>query len=353
MVDVIVPCCGRSSRFPDLPPKWMLPGLDGRPMLAMAVEGLDVAPTNLAILVLQEHVDNFDAATGIKEALGSDVTVEVLDEPTSSQAETVAVGVHRLKPSGEFLVKDSDNYFEIDLDDGAGDSVAVDSLNNHDMINPRNKSYLVTDHNGLVTNIREKEVISDLFSVGGYQFASAHVFCSYYDRLSQRQALDSSELYLSDIISAMSLDGVPFGVRHVRGYQDWGTVVEWQRYLEHASTLFVSLDGFVFERGSKYFTPRFEDVKPHIEAIEALNEAVAHGQRIHYLSIRDSALSALTKSQLMNADAPDGEVTYGCPLNGWTLLTAPHATLPVKTGQALEVNPNDPNVGPKLASPGA
>lgn len=348
MVDVIVPCCGRSSRFPDLPPKWMLPGLDGRPMLAMAVEGLDVPTTDLAVLVLREHVENFDAVNGIKAALGVDVTVEVLDEPTRSQAETVAEGVRRLKPAGAFLIKDSDNYFEVDLDDGGGGFVSVDSLNNHDMINPRNKSYLVTDHNGLITNIREKEVISHLFSVGGYQFADADAYCSYFEHLGQRDALDATELYLSDIISAMILDGVPFGVRQVRGYQDWGTVTEWQRYLEHSSTLFVSLDGFVFERGSAYFTPRFEDVTPNRDAIEALRDAVGRGQSLRYLSIRGAELADLTHRQLLANDVPIAPVVFGCPITTWDLVTSPHSTLPVRSGRSFEVAPDDPNLAGKI-----
>ena len=57
--------------------------------------------------------------------------------------------------------------------------MCVDSLNNFDSINPRNKSYLQIDHKGIVTNIREKVVISDLFNVGGYYFTSPERFLEY------------------------------------------------------------------------------------------------------------------------------------------------------------------------------
>src|SRR5205085_12612465 len=120
---------------------------------------------------------------GIRAALGDDVTVIVHTEPTRSQAETVARTIEKAGRAGGFLVKDSDNQFVLS---GVADSVnyiCVDSLNNHDSINPRNKSYIQVDHQGIVTNIREKEVISDLFSVGGYYFASPEQYASHYARL--------------------------------------------------------------------------------------------------------------------------------------------------------------------------
>ena len=70
--------------------------------------------------------------------------------------------------------------------------VCVDSLNNHDSINPRNKSYLQVDHNGVVTNIREKDVISDLFSVGGYGFLRPDLFLASYERLSKARPSGSA-----------------------------------------------------------------------------------------------------------------------------------------------------------------
>ena len=46
---VILPCCGRSSRFPNQPPKWMLPAHDGQPpakVLAVQVDLLPLLPAS-------------------------------------------------------------------------------------------------------------------------------------------------------------------------------------------------------------------------------------------------------------------------------------------------------------------
>jgi hypothetical protein len=352
---VIVPCCGRSSRYPNQPPKWMLPGHDGRPMLAQAISKLAVGLDDVVVAILREHEEKYRVVDGLRAVFGRDLTVVIHEAPTKSQAETVAKTLAQLTgPGGRgafdepFLIKDSDNVFAVDDVEQAHNYVCVDSLNNFDSINPRNKSYLQVDHKGNVTNMREKVVISDLFNVGGYYFTRPSQFLEYYERLSANTAAWSRELYISDLIGAMVLDGIPFRARTITGYQDWGTVHEWRRALLARKTYFVLLDGFVFERGSEFFHPRYADVKPNAEAVEALRALVAQGNTLAYLSIRPGTLAALTEAQLEAAGAPKATITYGCPISSYTLVTAPHATLPFRTAHAVELDPSDANLAEKL-----
>lgn len=345
---VIVPCCGRSSRYPGLPPKWMLPGHDGRPMLTLAVAGLGVEPSNLIVVILAEHEEKFHASAGINEAFDGEVGIVILDEPTASQSETVARALKALDLDESFLVKDSDNFFQLHDVDQDHNYVSVDSLNNYDLINPRNKSYLQVDHHNVITNIREKEVISDLFSVGGYFFSQAHQFLDYYEQLSVNSPAWSRELYISDVIGAMILDGVPFRARRVEGYEDWGTVHEWRRKRLDERAFLVSLDGFIFERGSEFFRPRFEEVTANSAAVEAIITAKKQGHVVKFLSIRPQRFSELTRSQLAAVGLDEADVMYDCPSTSWTLVTAPHPTLPFRTGHAFELLGDDLNLVDKL-----
>jgi hypothetical protein len=346
---VIAPCCGRSSRYPNQPPKWMLPGHDGRPMLAMAMSRLAISLDDLIVTVLREHEETYHVTAGLAAAFGQPIRVVVLDEPTRSQAETVARTLERTGLAEPFLVKDSDNVFALDEVAQDYNYICVDSLNNFDLINPRNKSYLQVDHRGVVTNIREKVVISDLFSVGGYYFLSPSQFLEIYERLTANVTTWSRELYISDIIGSMILDGgVPFRSRNVSGYHDWGTVHEWRRALLARRSYFVLLDGFVFERGSEFFHPRFADVQPIPEAVEAVRAAAAAGHNVTYLSIRPPSMSAMTQTQLSQAELPAGQVVFGCPISSWVMVTAPHPTMPIQTSHALELSPGDQNLLSKM-----
>jgi dTDP-glucose pyrophosphorylase len=326
----------------------MLPAPDGQPMLTMAVSGFDFDLDQLVVVILREHDERYDARRGIDDAFGGEVEIVVLDEPTASQAETVARALGALDLDEPFLVKDSDNMFALpDLEQGDC-YVSVDSLNNHDLINPRNKSYVQVDHNGLITNIREKEVISDLFSVGGYFFTEPEQFVEVYDRLSARDHAWDRELYISDIIATMVLEGTPVLTRRVERYQDWGTVHEWHRTLLASRTLFAALDGFVFERGSEHFSPRFSQVTPHKQVVDELLRVREKGHSVILLSIRPRALEDLTRSQLERVGLGDVPVVYDCGSTAWRLVASPHSRLPLSAAEAVELEPDDPNLAEKL-----
>ncbi len=345
---VIVPCCGNSSRYPNQPPKWMLPAPDGQPMLTLAVSGFDLDLDDLAIVILREHDERYGACRGIADAFGREVETVVLEQPTQSQAETVALALRAMDLDEPFLIKDSDNCFtlgDLEQDDCY---VSVDSLNNHELINPRNKSYVQVDHNGLITNIREKEVISDLFSVGGYFFTAPGPFLETYDRLSGANAAWGRELYISDVVASMVLDGTPVLTRRVERYQDWGTVHEWRRTLLASQTYFVALDGFVFERGSEHFTPRFSDVSAHPEAVAELVRVADQGHSVILLSIRPQSTRELTQAQLDAVGLGHLPVVYDCHTTAWRLVGAPHAVLPFHTVGAIELEPDDPNLAEKF-----
>ena len=97
-----------------------------------------------------------------------------LDEPTSSQSETVSLMIDTLKIDGSIFIKDCDDYFRVD--ELETDTVCVYSLQSLDEVIAKNKSYVDVDNNGYVKTIVEKRVISELFCCGGYSFSDANLF---------------------------------------------------------------------------------------------------------------------------------------------------------------------------------
>lgn len=331
-----------------MPPKWMLPSHDRRPMLSLAVSKLAIAHEDLVVTILREHEQQYNVMQGLEAVFGHPVHVVVLDAPTRSQPETVARTLEALALDEPFLVKDSDNLFHLDDIEQEYNYVCVDSLNNFDSINPRNKSYLTVDHQGSITNIREKVVISDLFSVGGYYFTQPRQFLDTFNRLNEEAASWQKEIYISDIIGAMTLDGIPFKARVIKAYQDWGTIHEWRHALLAHKAYYVLLDGFLFERGFEFFAPYFSDVKPNAEAVDLVKDAVKRGHSVLYLTIRPEKFAALTKEQLQAVGLTPGRIIYDCPNAPWVMVTAPHATLPFQTSDAMELHVDDPNLQEKV-----
>jgi len=345
---VLVPCAGRSSRYPNMPPKWLLPDQEGVPMAVRAVEKLKCDPADLVFTYLAEHEERFGVRAGLERAFGPEVNTVVLDAPTRSQSETVAETLRRMKIEGPFLVKDSDNTFELDEIAWATSYITVASLNDFDQINPRNKSYVTVDQDDFVTSIREKQVISEHFSIGGYFFRSAASFLDAFDELSRAPSASVSELYISEIISYLLLNGEPFKMRRAQGYMDWGTIHEWRKKLESRRVFILSVDGFLFQRGSHYFDPPFSAVAPNPLAIEAARELHEAGHKLIYLSIRPYGLEQETRAAIAAAGLPEGPLMMETDVTQWTLVTSPSPALPFRTGRALEMVPEDEHLIEKL-----
>jgi hypothetical protein len=233
----------------------MLPGADGRPMICAAVAGIRCSLDDLIITVLREHDERFGAVSGLAAAFGGPVRVSVLEQPTRSQSETVAKTLQMLQLDEPFLVKDSDGAFDLDQIDADVGYVCVDSLANHDRMNAANKSYVRITDDGRITTIREKEVISDSFNVGGYFFPSPSQFLCYYDRLSSNAKAGSRELYLSAVISVMLQDGIEFRVRRIGNYRDWGTLEDWCSEIGSARMSLPASEGFRFDRPNELLRP--------------------------------------------------------------------------------------------------
>lgn len=345
---VIVPCGGRSSRFPGVPPKWMLPSSNGRPMIVEAVQKLEFELDDLIVTILKEHDEKYDARAGIHAAFGKAVEVVVLDKPTASQPETVTQTLLLTGLSEPFFVKDSDNSFALADIERPHNYVSCESLNSFDSINPRNKSYISTDETGVIVTIREKQVISDLFSVGGYFFRNPARYVETFRTLLEERGGWQRELYTSDIIASMILEGEPFSSRRVTAYEDWGTLKEWRHNLQQRSTYFVLLDGFVLQRGNSHFAPRFGDVAANEEAVSVIRELIAEGHKIVFLSIRPEDSRRQTEEQLRALDLPVDAILFDMPIGRYSVVSAPHPTVPFTTAHGLELTPSDPHLAMKM-----
>lgn len=317
-------------------------------MIAEAISLLSVKETDIIVTTLAEHERKFQVVKGLKKSLGDGIRVVVLDENTKSQSETVLHTLEAAKISEPFLVKDSDNCFKIDEIESSENYICYDSLNNHSLINPRNKSYLQMDGQGTVLDIKEKKVISDTFSVGGYYFTDPDHFAQVYHKLAALTALDPRELYLSDIILSMLLDGTFFKGRPVTAYQDWGTVHDWKRFLLSKKTYFIALDGYIFERGSEYFEPTFENAGAHDSSIANIKTLIEAGHRVVFLSIRPSKYAEVTNRRLRELNLGDIPVIYDCPFSRWELITPPYAGIGFRTCDSHEIDPLSPDAMDRL-----
>jgi len=223
---------------------------DGKLMIEKSIEGLDLALFDRIVIVcLKEHLDKYtnidNIVTSFKNYTGVKPDMAILEESTSSQSETIYQAIKKGNIEGSVFVKDCDNLFT--CNPKPANAVSTIDLNNVDLIDAKNKSYVEVDSLGVISNIVEKDVISNFFCCGGYSFESASEFCETYESIQSDE-----EVYISHIIYKMLLNGAEFKILNAHSYIDWGTLREYQHYCKKHLTLFCDVDGVLLKNGSKF-----------------------------------------------------------------------------------------------------
>ncbi len=316
MRTLVVPMAGRSSRFPNLRPKWMLTHpMTNRFMVIEAIIGLNLDFfDNIYFICLQEHEDKYQFMKGLVAELDDlglreKSNVVLLPEETESQSETVYTFLSGADIEGFVFVKDSDGYYECELTEDRN-QVAYFDLNDMDNINARTKSYIELDIGGMITNIVEKQVVSSTFSSGGYGFADAKEFCSTFEKLQDVEG----ECYISHIIYQMMLDGSSFYGTKTSNFKDWGTLEAWNKYKSQYKCLFVDIDGTLITNTSIQFPPYVGSGDPLGENIDFLADLHEKGQvKIILTTSRPEKLRKLTTLEMEMKGIPYDELIMGLP----------------------------------------
>ena len=125
-----MPCAGRSSRFPNMRPKWSLTHPTGRLMVTQSIMGLNLDQFDSIVMVATKNdIEKYNMRTGLVNAFSEfdvDFVLYELDCPTKSQSETVSTAINALNLDGKIFVKDCDAYFS--AESIPPDSVCVYSL---------------------------------------------------------------------------------------------------------------------------------------------------------------------------------------------------------------------------------
>lgn len=224
-MELIVPAAGLSTRFPGTKPKYLLTDTNNRLMISNAIQPY-VEQCNITIGVLRQHEELYNASAEIKNELGSAINIIVLPEVTNGPADTVyqIANLANISTDSPVLIKDCDSYFDHDITDG--NYVCVSNAIEHDvMYKIANKSFVIANEHGIIQNIIEKSIVSNVFCVGGYKFNKLSDFTSGYTALIGSM---KTEFFISHVIQYNISSGDTFLVKYVTDYVDVGTIQEWQ-----------------------------------------------------------------------------------------------------------------------------
>lgn len=344
MSTLIIPCAGKSSRFPNMKPKWLLLHPDGEIMVQKAISGLNLNQFERVIFtVVKEHIEQFEADVILNQIFdfvnSSKFELFILDEFTSCQAETVYLTLIGKDIKGKFAVKDSDNYIGTEVPDNF-DFVLGININNYDkeIYRLKQKSFLIINKQGIITDIIEKSIKSELICIGLYGFSDAHKFIKAYEHINNENS-NFHEIYLSHIISYLigTKKSVYKCVETV-DYEDWGTLSDWAAVLKRYSTYFINIDGVLIEDCGKYGSKNWSNSCIAIENnINIVKQLADNGAQIIFTTSRDELYEPVIKEIFDRYQIKFYEIITNCNYSPQILINSFYNSKPFPTSYSINL----------------
>lgn len=289
-MEIIIPCAGLSTRFPNLRPKYLLTDYKGSLMIENSAKNF-IGKYNVTIVILELHDKQFNASSILKEVFGDLINIVILKNPTTGPADTVyqALKILNLNDKTSIFIRDCDSYFDCNIVPGNNVYVS-DLIDNPHMHNTAGKSYTISNNQGIISSIVEKKIVSNKFCVGGYQFENITDFYKSFEDLHNQS---NSEIFVSNIIDYLIINGSIFIEQPVTNFVDIGTSNEWFEY-NNKPTYFCDIDGTIVKSSMNYYDPYI----PIEENVIKLKEEMNRGCKIVFCTARPYKYQKITIDML-------------------------------------------------------
>lgn len=199
MRTLIVPCAGRN--FINGKPRWSLECYDSEILLSLCLKKLNIDNFDRVIVSLLRADLSIFSIEQIKSKISDKIEIYVLDNQTVCPADTIYETLVAMNVSGSICIKDIDIVFECPNNASDNFISGIHLLNyNSNLKNARNKSFITRNEKDIVMDIIEKNIKSDIISIGLYGFTDSRDFIRAYNEL--KKNLDTNEkLFVSHIIT--------------------------------------------------------------------------------------------------------------------------------------------------------
>lgn len=308
-MEIILPCAGKSTRFPQMRPKYLLTDYQGKVMIEHVVRPYIHCDARINIIILAEHDQKYHVSAMLNHLFDGKVNLVTLDSVTKGPAETVYNGINHLSLdyNTPMLIRDCDSFFS-HSELRQSNKLYVAKLSDYPTVrNAASKSYVVANDQLLASTIVEKQIVSDLFCVGGYQFEQAGKFCDAYESLN----LKGKEPFVSDCIEFLLGNGNVFEIEMIKDWIDVGTAEDWQDY-NNKPTIFCDIDGTIIVNQSHYGTNNYySQIQPLPNSVGTLIKAQEKGCQLIFTTARNAIFKDRTQEILNSLGFKDYQLIMG------------------------------------------
>lgn len=217
---------GMGKRFADVgykDPKPFIP-VKGKLMIERVLDNLKHPDARYILIARKEHLENRGSdISRLKQEYN--VVIEEVDRLTDGAACTVLRAHRHINNQTPLLIANSDQIIDVSIGDFITDC-SKRKLDGSIMTFPSNHtkwSYAKTDNDGIVTEVKEKVVISNNATVGIYLFSQGRDFVNgALDMISIGEKVNH-EYYVCPVYNHLIKDGKKIGVFDILESQMHGT----------------------------------------------------------------------------------------------------------------------------------
>ncbi len=232
-MNIIIPMAGEGSRFKDAGYTFPKPLIDvnGKPMIQRVVENIELIGKYIFI-VQKKHNDKYNFSSLLNIIQPNHIIVEV-DEVTQGAACSVLLAKKHINNNEELLIANSDqciswNAFETisGFRSDNADGGILTFTSNH----PKH-SFAKVDGKGIISEVAEKNPISNNATVGIYWWKNGSKFVKYAEQMISKDIRTNNEFYVCPVYNEAILDNKIITSRHVNEMRGMGTPEELNNYL--------------------------------------------------------------------------------------------------------------------------
>jgi dTDP-glucose pyrophosphorylase len=235
MINILVPCAGAGSRFAQAGYKLPKPLIDveGKAMIHRVIENVAIPKSTFWFLVRKEHWFNKDLLLHriFNKATRFYVVIPV-DKLTAGAASTTLLARDHINNDIPLVIVNSDQFVEnfnmekflLEMRDADGGIVTFKATD------PK-WSFAKINDDGLITEVAEKNPISDDATVGIYYWSKGSDYVKYAEQMIKKNIRVNNEFYVCPVFNEAIQDGKIIKSYPVEKIWGWGTPEDLTAYL--------------------------------------------------------------------------------------------------------------------------